>query len=193
MEHQLPELPYPEHALEPYMSRETLAFHHGKHHKTYINKLNELIKGTQYEDMELESIVRAASGPVFNNAAQSWNHAFFWNCLSPDRGSKPNGRLAEAIDSRFGSFDLFKNKFSTAAAELFGSGWAWLVKDTTGMLDIETSSNADTPITRSRKPVLTCDVWEHAYYIDYRNARPEFLEAYWNVVNWDFASRNYAA
>lgn len=193
MEHQLPKLPYPENALEPYMSRETLEFHHGKHHKTYVHKLNEVIKATQYEDMELESIVRTASGPVFNNAGQAWNHTFFWNCLSPGGGGKPNGRLAEAIDSRFGSFDLFKNKFSTAATELFGSGWAWLVRDTAGLLDIETSSNADTPITGSKQPVLTCDVWEHAYYIDYRNARPEFLDAYWNVVNWKFASRNFEA
>jgi Fe-Mn family superoxide dismutase len=191
MEHQLPQLPYALDALEPYLSRETMEYHHGKHHGTYVEKLNELIKGTQYEHMDLESIVRTAHGPTFNNAAQAWNHTFFWNCMSPRGGGKPNARLAEAIDSRFGSFDVFKDEFTSTATEFFGSGWVWLVLDRVGMLSIETSSNADTPITGSSQPLLTCDLWEHAYYIDYRNARPDFLKAFWNIVNWEFAGRNF--
>jgi Fe-Mn family superoxide dismutase len=189
--HQLPPLPYAPDALEPHMSAETLEYHHGKHHKAYVEKLNKLIAGTRYEPMALEEIVRESQDEIFNNAAQAWNHTFFWNCLSPDAARKPEGRLAQAIDARFGSFDAFKDKFSSIATELFGSGWAWLVRDQAGGLSIEATSNADTPIARSNKPLLTCDVWEHAYYIDYRNARPDFLKAYWNVVNWDFANRSF--
>lgn len=189
-EHKLPPLPYPLDALQPHMSAETLEFHHGKHHKTYVAKLNELIKGTQYEGMDLEEIVRTSSDAVFNNAAQTWNHAFFWNSLSPEGGGKPKGALAKAIDASFGSFDAFKDKFTSAAAEHFGSGWAWLVQNNAGALWVETTANADTPITGADTPLITCDVWEHAYYIDYRNERPKFLKAFWKIVNWEFAERN---
>ena len=190
-QHELPPLPYALDALEPHMSAETLEYHHGKHHKAYVEKLNKLIAGTRYEHMGLEEIVRVSQGAIFNNAAQAWNHTFFWNCLSPDAARKPEGRLAQDIDASFGSFEAFKDNFSSIATELFGSGWAWLVRDQTGRLSIEPTSNADTPIARNKKPLLTCDVWEHAYYIDYRNARPDFLKAYWNVVNWDFVNRNF--
>ena len=189
--HQLPPLPYAVDALEPHMSAETLEFHHGKHHKTYVEKLNELIKGTEFENAPLEDIVRRAKGGVYNNAAQAWNHTFFWNCLSPDAAHKPAGRLAQAIDDSFCSFDAFKEKFTSAATELFGSGWAWLVQDEAGRLSIEATSNADTPIARNTRPLLTCDVWEHAYYIDYRNARPDFLKAYWKIANWEFVNNNF--
>jgi Fe-Mn family superoxide dismutase len=189
--HQLPPLPYGRDALEPHMSAETLEYHHGKHHKAYVDKVNELIAGTRYEHMSLEEIVRDSRDALFNNAAQAWNHAFFWNCLSPAGGGKPRGRLAQAIDASFGSLDGFKDKFTAAAVEVFGSGWAWLVHDRAGALSIEKTANADTPIAHNGKPLLTCDVWEHAYYIDYRNARPEFVKAYWNIVNWEFANRNF--
>jgi Fe-Mn family superoxide dismutase len=190
-QHQLPPLPYALDALEPHMSAETLQFHHGKHHKTYVDKVNQLIAGTHYETLSLEEIVRDSQDALFNNAAQAWNHTFFWNCLSPAGGGKPRGALAQAIDTSFGSFDAFKDKFTASAIEVFGSGWAWLVQDGTGALSIEKTANADTPIAHNGKPLLTCDVWEHAYYIDYRNARPEFLKAYWNIVNWQFAMRNF--
>ena len=191
MQHQLPPLPYALDALEPHMSAETLEFHHGKHHKAYVDKLNELIKNTEHEHMELEEIVRSApQGPIFNNAAQTWNHAFFWHCLSPD-GGKAEGELSRAIDASFGSFDAFKSKFTKTAIETFGSGWAWVVRGKDGSLAIESTSNAGTPIVGNKQPLLTCDVWEHAYYIDYRNARPKFLEAFWNIVNWDFVRRNF--
>jgi superoxide dismutase, Fe-Mn family len=189
--HQLPPLPYALDALEPHMSAETLEFHHGKHHKAYIEKLNELVAGTRYEQMTLEEIIRESQDAVFNNAAQAWNHTFFWNCLSPEAARKPAGPLAQAIDDSFGSFDAFKDEFTSAATQLFGSGWAWLVRDATGGLSIETGSNADTPIARNNQPLLTCDVWEHAYYIDYRNARPDFLKAYWKIVDWEFADSNF--
>jgi Fe-Mn family superoxide dismutase len=189
--HQLPPLPYPKAALEPHISAETLEYHYGRHHKTYVEKLNKLIAGTRYADMELEEIIRTAQGPIFNNAAQAWNHTFFWNCLSPDAAGKPEGQLAQAIDASFGSFAAFQDKFTSSAVELFGSGWTWLVKDRGGNVTIVTTSNADTPIASDNKPLLTCDVWEHAYYIDYRNARPDFLKAFWKLANWGFANRNF--
>jgi len=193
MQHQLPPLPYSLNALEPHMSAETLEFHHGKHHKAYVDKLNELIKNTEQEHMELEEIVRTApQGPLFNNAAQAWNHTFFWQCLSPD-GGRPEGELARAIDGSFGSLDAFKSKFTKTAVELFGSGWAWLVRGDDGSLTIEPLPNAGTPIAKGRQPLLTCDVWEHAYYIDYRNARPKFVEAFWKIVNWKFVAQNFTA
>jgi Fe-Mn family superoxide dismutase len=189
--HQLPPLPYPQNALEPHMSAETLEYHYGKHHKTYVEKLNNLIAGTHYANMELEEIIRTAQGPIFNNAAQTWNHTFFWNCLSPDAAGQPVGQLAQAINASFGSFDAFQEKFTSAAVELFGSGWTWLVRDRGGNVTIVATSNADTPIVGDNKPLLTCDVWEHAYYIDYRNARPDFLKAFWKLANWEFANRNF--
>ena len=190
-QHELPQLPYALDALEPHMSAETLEYHHGKHHKAYVEKLNELGAGTQGAEMDLEELVRNTEGTIFNNAAQAWNHAFFWNCLSPDGDRKPTGRLAHAIDASFGSFDAFKEKFTAAAVAVFGSGWAWLVRNPSGAVSIQATANAFTPITGEDTPLLTCDVWEHAYYIDYRNARPDFLKAYWNIVNWEFASRNF--
>lgn len=194
MAHELPSLPYAKDALAPTLSAETLEFHHGKHHKTYIDKLNQLIAGTEYEKMTLEECVRKSSGGIFNNAAQHWNHSFYWKCLAPKSAGKPSGKLAEAIDKTFGSFDKFKEKFTEACVTQFGSGWGWLVKKADGSLAIVQTSNAATPLSeQGTVPLLTCDVWEHAYYIDYRNARPKYVEAWWNVVNWDFASQNYGA
>ncbi|MDX9740585.1 MAG: Fe-Mn family superoxide dismutase [Gammaproteobacteria bacterium] len=190
MTHKLPELPYAKNALEPHMSAETLEYHYGKHHQTYVDNLNKLIKGTEFENLPLEEIVKRSSGGMFNNAAQVWNHTFFWNCLSPNGGGAPSGKLAEAIDKAFGSFDQFRERFTQTALTTFGSGWAWLVKNADGSLDIVSTSNAGTPMTDGRQALLTCDVWEHAYYIDYRNARAKFLENFWNIVNWDFVSRN---
>ena len=191
MQHTLPALPYAMDALQPHISKETLEFHYGKHHQTYVTNLNKMIPGTEFENLSLEDIIRKSQGPVFNNSAQIWNHTFFWHSLSPTGGGKARGDVAKAIDAKFGSFDAFKDKFSTAAVGVFGSGWAWLVKKADGSLDIETTSNAQTPLTGASKPLLTCDVWEHAYYIDYRNRRPDFVAAFWNVVNWDFAEQNY--
>ena len=191
MEHKLPPLPFAMDALEPHMSRETLEYHYGKHHKTYVEKLNQLIKDTEHENEDLEQIVKTAKGPIFNNAAQAWNHTFFWSCLTPERGLEPREELSRAIDASFGSMDAFKDKFTKTAVELFGSGWAWLVCDASGKLSIEAAPNAGTPLTGKKMPLLTCDVWEHAYYIDHRNARPDFLKAYWNLVNWDFARSNF--
>lgn len=192
MKHELPPLPYAKNALEPHMSAETLEFHHGKHHQAYVTKLNELIPGTEFENLSLEEIVKKSSGGIFNQAAQVWNHTFFWNSLSPNGGGAPKGKLAEAIDKSFGSLDGFKKAFAEAGATQFGSGWAWLVKKADGSLEVRKTANADTPLTdASVTPLLTCDVWEHAYYIDYRNARPKFLEAFWNLVNWDFAEKNF--
>ncbi|SDV49421.1 superoxide dismutase [Chitinasiproducens palmae] len=193
MEHQLPPLPYAKDALQPHMSQETLEFHYGKHHQTYVTNLNKMIAGTEFADLSLEEIVRKSSGGVFNNAAQVWNHTFFWHCLSPNGGGAPTGELAQAIDAKWGSYDKFKEAFAAAAIATFGSGWAWLVRKSDGSLDIVSTSNAQTPLTTDAKPLLTVDVWEHAYYIDYRNARPKFLEAFWNIVNWDFAAKNFAA
>ncbi len=191
MQHQLPALPYALDALQPHISKETLEFHHGKHHQTYVTNLNNLVKGTEFENMSLEDIIRKSSGGMFNNAAQIWNHTFYWNSLSPKGGGKPTGNLAKAIDAKFGSFDEFKKQFSTAAIGTFGSGWAWLTKNADGSVAIESTSNAATPLTTDRKPLLTCDVWEHAYYVDYRNRRPDYVAAFWNLVNWEFAAKNF--
>jgi Fe-Mn family superoxide dismutase len=193
MAHTLPELPYAMDALEPHISKETLEFHYGKHHNTYVVNLNGMVQGTEFADASLEDIVRRASGPMFNNAAQVWNHTFYWHCLSPEGGGEPGGELAQAIHKAFGSFESFKKEFSTKATTLFGSGWAWLVKRADGSVTIVQTSNAETPLTGDDVPLLTCDVWEHAYYIDYRNARPKYVEAFWNLVNWDFVAANYAA
>ncbi len=190
MEHALPPLPYDMDALAPHISRETLEFHYGKHHQTYVTNLNNLIKGTEHESQSLEEIVKSASGGIFNNAAQIWNHTFYWNSLSPNGGGAASGAVGDAINAAFGSFDTFKEQFTQKSVTLFGSGWAWLVKKSDGTLDIVQTSNAATPLTGDDVPLLTCDVWEHAYYIDYRNARPKYLEAFWGLVNWDFANAN---
>jgi len=192
VEHQLPELPYAKTALEPHISAETIEYHYGKHHAAYVANLNKLVPGTEFENLALEDIIKKAPpGGVFNNAAQVWNHTFYWNCLSPNGGGEPNGALADAIKQAFGSLAAFQEKFSTAAATNFGSGWTWLVKKADGNLDIVNTSNAGNPLTQGLTPVLTCDVWEHAYYIDYRNARPKYVEAFWKLVNWEFAAKNY--
>jgi Fe-Mn family superoxide dismutase len=192
MEHKLPPLPYAMDALQPHISKETLEFHYGKHHQAYITNLNNLIKGTEFENASLEDIIRKASGGIFNNAAQVWNHTFYWNCLSAKGGGAPKGALGEAINKKWGSFAAFKETFSKSAVGNFGSGWTWLVKKADASVDIANTSNAATPLTGADKPLMTCDVWEHAYYIDYRNARPKYVESYWNLVNWDFVSKNYA-
>lgn len=186
MEHKLPDLPFAKDALVPHMSAETLEYHWGKHHAAYVASLNKLIPGTEFENASLEEIIRRASGPIFNNAAQVWNHSFFWNCLSPQGGGEPSGKLADAIRNQFGSFAKFKEQFTAAAVGHFGSGWAWLSRDRDGKLVVESTANAHTPLQHNRVPLLTCDVWEHAYYIDYRNARAKFVEAFWNLVNWDY-------
>lgn len=191
MVHQLPELPYAKNALEPYISAETLEYHYGKHHQAYVTNLNNLIKGNEYEDMPLEEIIKKSSGGVFNNAAQVWNHTFYWNCLKPNGGGEPSGALAEAINKKFGSFAAFKEEFSKVAVGTFGSGWGWLVKNADGFVELMSTSNAGTPMTSGKVALLTCDVWEHAYYIDYRNARPKYVEAFWNLVNWDFVTQQY--
>jgi Fe-Mn family superoxide dismutase len=190
VEHKLPELPYAKTALAPHISAETLEYHHGKHHATYVANLNKLIAGTEFAESSLEDIVKKASGGLFNNAAQVWNHTFYWNCLSPKGGGEPTGALADAIAKSFTSFASFKEKLTAAAVTQFGSGWAWLVKNTDGSLAIEQTSNAATPLKDGKKPLLTVDVWEHAYYIDYRNARPAYLEAFWKLANWEFAAAN---
>ncbi len=181
----LPELPFDKNSLKGIISAETLDYHHGKHHAAYVTNLNKLTEGTEFQDMAIEDIIRKSSGGIFNNSAQTWNHTFFWNCLSPNGGGAPTGKALEAIDKNFGSFEAFKEKFSTAAATLFGSGWAWLVQNQDGKLEIVQTSNAGTPLTSGQKPILTFDVWEHAYYIDYRNARPKFVEMLWEIVNWN--------
>ena len=192
MNHTLPALPYACDALEPHIDAQTMEIHHGKHHQTYVTNLNNLIKGTEFENDTLEAIVKKSSGGIFNNAAQVWNHTFYWDSMKPNGGGQPTGALADAINAKWGSFDKFKEEFTKTAVGTFGSGWAWLVKKTDGSLDLVSTSNAATPLTTDAKPLLTCDVWEHAYYIDYRNARPKYVEAFWNVVNWDFASQNFA-
>jgi Fe-Mn family superoxide dismutase len=194
MAHELPDLPYSKDALEPHVSAETLEFHHDKHHATYVANLNKLIPGTDFEHMSLEETIKhAPPGGVFNNAAQIWNHTFYFNCLSPNGGGEPGGELSQAINNAFGSFAEFKEKFSTSAATNFGSGWTWLAKNSDGALEIINTSNAGTVITEGKIALLTIDVWEHAYYIDYRNARPKYIEAFWNVVNWDFVAENFTA
>jgi Fe-Mn family superoxide dismutase len=189
---ELPALPYDRTALEPHISAETIDYHYSKHHQTYVTNLNNLIVGTEYENADLESIVRKAQGGLFNNAAQVWNHTFYWNCLKPNGGGAPTGKLADAINAAFGSFDVFKAEFTKTAIGTFGSGWAWLVQRADGSLALVSTSNAATPLTGTDKPLLTCDVWEHAYYVDYRNARPKYVEAFWNLVNWDFVSAQMA-
>jgi Fe-Mn family superoxide dismutase len=190
---ELPALPYAKDALAPHISEETLEFHYGKHHQTYVTNLNNLISGTSFEDATLESIVTRSEGGMFNNAAQIWNHTFYWNSLSPNGGGAPTGALADAINAKFGSFEEFKAEFAKCAVTTFGSGWAWLVKNSDGSIELVSTSNAATPLTEGQTPLLTCDVWEHAYYIDYRNARPKYLEAFWALVNWEFASANFSA
>jgi len=183
----LPELPYGMDQLAPHISKETLEFHYGKHHRSYVEKLNGMVEGKDWAKMSIEEVIRATKeGPVFNNAAQVFNHTFYWNCLSPNGGGAPKGTLANEIKSNFGSFDDFKKKFTEASVGLFGSGWSWLVKTPAGKLEITQTSNAGTPITGSNKPLMTCDVWEHAYYIDYRNARPKYMEGFWSLVNWEY-------
>lgn len=185
---ELPALPFARDALAPHISGETIDFHYGKHHKAYVDNLNKMIEGTELDALTLEEIVQKAEGAMFNNAAQAWNHTFYWNCLSPEGGGKPEGALAKAIDEGFGGFDAFQEQFNKTAAGTFGSGWAWLVQRTDGTLAIISTSNAATPLTGEDKALMTCDVWEHAYYIDYRNARPKYLEAFWKLVNWEFVA-----
>jgi Fe-Mn family superoxide dismutase len=189
----LPELPYAMNALEPHISQETLEFHYGKHHATYVAKLGPLIEGTDLADASLEEIVKSSKGPVFNNAAQIWNHTFYWNCLAPNAGGDANGAIADAITAAFGSFSAFKEQFNNSAVNNFGSSWTWLVKTADGSLAIVNTSNAATPLTEAGvTPLLTVDLWEHAYYIDFRNARPAYLDAFWALVNWDFVNANFA-
>ncbi len=186
----LPKLPYPLDALVPHISQETLEYHYGKHHATYVTNLNKLVAGTEFESMSLEDVIMKSKGGMFNNAAQVWNHTFYWNSLSPKGGGEPKGKLAEAIKKDFGSFDAFKEQFSQTAATTFGSGWAWLVQDANGTLKIISTSNAGTPMTEGLTALVTCDVWEHAYYIDYRNVRLDYINAFWSLVNWEFAASN---
>ena len=185
---ELPALPYAQDALAPHISAETLEYHYGKHHKAYVDNLNKMIEGTEFADMSLEDIVRKSQGGMFNNAAQVWNHTFYWNCMSPDGGGEPTGKLADAINAAFGDFEKFKEEFTKTAVGTFGSGWGWLVQKADGSVALVSTSNAATPLTGDDTPLMTCDVWEHAYYIDYRNARPKYVEAFWNLVNWDFIS-----
>lgn len=193
MAFELPALPYEKNALEPHISSETLDYHYGKHHATYVTKLNGLVEGTDLESKSLEEIIKSSEGGVFNNAAQVWNHTFYWNCLSPNGGGEPTGALADAINAKWGSFADFQAAFNDKAVNNFGSSWTWLVKSTDGSLDIVNTSNAETPISGDElTPVLTVDLWEHAYYIDYRNVRPKYLENFWALANWEFASANFA-
>lgn len=193
MQHTLPELPYAMDALAPHISKETLEYHYGKHHAAYVTNLNNMVKGTEFETLSLEEIIKKSTGGVFNNAAQIWNHTFYWHCLTPNGGGTPTGALAEAINAKFGSFDAFKDAFTKSAVGNFGSSWTWLVKKPDGTVDIVNTSNAATPLTTADKPLLTCDLWEHAYYIDFRNARPKYIETFWNLVNWEFVAKNFAA
>ncbi len=190
MEHKLPELLYSKDALSPHISSETIEYHYGRHHKTYVDNLNKLIPGTEFENLSLDDIVKKASGGIFNNAAQIWNHTFYWKCLSPKGGGEPTGIVADVLARDFGSVAGFKEKFTSAGVTLFGSGWAWLVENPDGKLAIEAASNAGNPLKEGKKPLLTCDIWEHAYYIDYRNARAKYVEAFWNLINWKFIEQN---
>ena len=192
MTFELPALPYAKNELVPHISEETVEYHYGKHHQTYVTNLNNLIPGTEFDGLTLEEIIVKSSGPIFNNAAQVWNHTFYWNSLAPKGGGLPTGALANAINTTFGSFAIFKEEFTKCAVTTFGSGWAWLIKNADGSLAVVSTSNAGCPLTTGQTPLLTCDVWEHAYYIDYRNARPSYLEAFWALVNWDFAEANYS-
>jgi Fe-Mn family superoxide dismutase len=192
MEHTLPPLPYAIDALAPAISQETLEYHYGKHHQTYVTNLNNLIKGTEFEALTLEEIVKKSSGGIFNNSAQVWNHTFYWNSLTPNGKGAPDGALADAINAKWGSFDKFKEEFTKSAVGNFGSSWTWLVKKADGTLDIVNTSNAATPLTTDAKALITCDLWEHAYYIDYRNLRPKYLETFFKLANWDFAAANFA-
>ncbi len=188
----LPELPYPKNALAPHISAETLYDHHDKHHAAYVKKLNELVAGTKFADEPLEVIITTAGqGPLFNNAAQHWNHSFYWKCMSPHGGGEPTGSLADGIKRNFGTFGAFKKRFSEAATSQFGSGWAWLARRPDSSLVVEKTSNADLPLAHGDRALLTCDVWEHAYYIDYRNLRPKYVEQFWTIVDWEFVARNY--
>lgn len=192
MEHKLPDLPYAMDALQPHISKETLEFHYGKHHQTYVTNLNNLIKGTEFENMALEDIVKKSTAGMFNNAAQIWNHTFYWFCLKPNGSGQPMGALADAINKKFGSFDEFKKQFTQTCVTTFGSGWGWLVKNADGSIELMSTSNAQSPMTSGKTALLTCDVWEHAYYVDYRNRRPDYVAAFWNLVNWDFVAKNFA-
>jgi superoxide dismutase, Fe-Mn family len=193
MEHTLPALPYARNALVPHISEETLDFHYGKHHQTYVTNLNNLIKGTEFETLSLEDIVKKSAAGIYNNAAQVWNHTFLWNSMKPNGGGEPTGALADAINAKWGSFEEFKKAFQASAVGNFGSGWTWLVKKTDGSLDIVNTGAAGTPLTTDSKALLTVDVWEHAYYVDYRNARPKYVETFLaSLANWDFASKNFA-
>jgi Fe-Mn family superoxide dismutase len=193
MEHKLPPLPYPIDALAPAYSQETLEYHHGKHHKAYVDNLNKLQAGTEFENMPLEDIIKKSSGAIYNNSAQIWNHTFFWNCMKPQGGGEPSGALAQAINAKWGNFQAFKDAFVKSAVGNFGSGWTWLVKKPDGSVDIVNTGAAGTPLTTADKALLTVDVWEHAYYIDYRNARQKFVETFFDkLVNWDFAAKNFA-
>lgn len=189
----LPDLPYALDALAPAISKETLEYHWGKHHRAYVTNLNNLIPGTEFEKMSLEEIIKNSTGGIFNNAAQVWNHTFYWHCMKPNGGGEPTDALLKAIEKTFGSFAQFKETFTKTALTTFGSGWAWLVKNKDGTLAIVSTSNAGNPMTDGKKPLLTCDVWEHAYYIDYRNLRPAYVDAFWNLVNWDFVAQNFAS
>jgi len=191
MAHTLPDLPYAKDALEPHISAETLDFHHDKHHQAYVTNLNNFIEGTEFADKSLEDIVTSApAGPIYNNAAQVWNHTFYFNCLAGNAGGEPTGAVADAINAAFGSFAEFKEKFSTTAVGNFGSGWTWLIKNADGSVEIVNTSNAGCPLSDGQLPVMTIDVWEHAYYVDKRNARPAYVEDFWNLVNWDFVNSN---
>jgi Fe-Mn family superoxide dismutase len=185
-----PELPYGLTALAPFLSEEQMSYHYGKHHAAYFTNLNGLVEGKPEADLPLREVMVQAQGPVFNNSAQAWNHSFFWHCMAPGGGGAPTGEIAKLIDRDFGDFAKFKEAFSTAATKLFGSGWAWLAVDSSGKLEIMPLSNADNPLKHGAEAVLTLDVWEHAYYIDYRNARPKFIEGFWGVVNWDFVNKS---
>ncbi len=191
MKYELPQLPYAINALEPVISQKTIEFHHGKHHQTYVTNLNNLIAGTEFENSTLEEIIKKSNGAIFNNAAQVWNHTFYFFSFSPQGGGSPKGKLAEAIDKTWGSFENFQKEFNTAATTLFGSGWAWLVKDSAGTLSIVKESNAGNPLTKGLSPILTFDVWEHAYYLDYQNRRVDYLTALWKLIDWDVVSARY--
>ncbi|MDR7018859.1 superoxide dismutase [Fe] [Aeromonas salmonicida] len=194
MAFELPALPYAINALEPHISQETLEYHHGKHHNTYVVNLNNLVPGTEFEGKSLEEIIKTSTGGIFNNAAQIWNHTFYWNCLSPNGGNEPTGALADAINKAFGSFAEFKDAFTKSAIGNFGSSWTWLVKKADGSLAIVNTSNAGCPLTEAgTTPLLTVDLWEHAYYIDFRNLRPKYMETFWTLVNWEFVAKNLAA